>query len=637
MDSSGLLVDDQMLPSLDMSTDHSQKLIQSPQSFDKEDQSSHIDLVDPKSIDDVNLKSKEKQAGTNIVTLKPREKVSFRKNKFRSNPLLVHFDSLFGVGSWSRYLVLKTSSKISALKLENILLTKCPTQEMSFRMIRPNEWLIETTTQSQSETFLSLNDIEGIDVSVKRHDTLNSIQGTVVLPTVDDDDDAPSKLILMDSLNKRYNNIQDIEIYEVPNRKYPGNPLKIAKIKFEGQTLPQKIKILGQSREVRPFVPKPLQCRSCSKFGHTESRCRGTPVCAFCSSKDHPTKWNCGYAKCVNCGLDHHARSKDCTFYMYNTELKILVGRTGMSFKEAKLELRAKGFKDPASNPMYKSKLRNIIPPKTMEIYSNSMSNAKEEVNYHEPKRFKPTNKDQDEILSKNFFEILTTEVEVHQENEVDDNEIDQALSENNFKAQESRKEKRTYDKVSPVKNSANSNSSTRPKIQRNSKISNDMSETTLTKEILPSQTFSKTKEKEQNNNVSDISPSPIFPTKFKNTNKSVSSINHDKNCKCINCFQNEIDQCSPTSHNNLCGCHDCFIKEANSVKPLTKEKLINIIKSFIVNRKVDSDSQLELHCPDCMCTNHLNYYKKNKITILEKFLSKQNNKNEKSNTSTEN
>ena len=641
MDSSGPLVDDQMLPSLDMSMENTQNSIQSTQTFDK-DHLSHIEnLVEPESHDNdnVNLNSRAKHRSTNIATLKPHEKVSFKRNRFRSNPLLVHFDSLFRVGNWSRYLILKTSTKISAMKLENMLLSKCPTQEMSFRMIRPNEWLIETTTQSQSETFLSLNDMEGIEVSVKRHDTLNSIQGTVVLPTVDDDDDAPSKLILLDSLNKRYNNIQDLEIYEIPNRKYPGNPLKIAKIKFEGQTLPQKIKILGQSREVRPFVPKPLQCRSCCKFGHTESKCRGTPVCAFCSSKDHPTKWNCGSAKCVNCGLDHHARSKDCTFYMYNTELKILVSRTGMSFKEAKSELKVRGFKDPARNPMYKSTLRNIIPPKTMEIYNNSMPNAKEVVNCNEPKRFKPINKGYDEVVTKNFFEILSTEAEIHQENDVDDNEIDQTISENNFKVQESKQVKRTYDKVSPVKNSANSNSSTRPKIQRNSKISNKH-EITLTKEILPSQTFSKnpeTKNKENNDNIIDISPSPILPTKFKNTNRSVSPASHDKNCKCIKCFQNEIDKCSPTSHNSLCGCHECFINETNSVKPITKEKLINIIRSFIVNRKVDTDIQLELHCPDCMCTNHLIYYKKNKISILENFLSKQNNKTEKSTTSAEN
>ena len=118
--------------------------------------------------------------------------------------------------------------------------------------------------------------------------------------------------------------MQDIELYELPNKKYPNRSLRIARIKFEGQSLPQKIKIQGQNREVRPYIPKPLQCKSCSKFGHSESKCQSTPVCAFCSSLTHTTTWNCGTPKCANCGLEHHARSKECTFYMYNTEFNFI-------------------------------------------------------------------------------------------------------------------------------------------------------------------------------------------------------------------------------------------------------------------------------------------------------------------------
>ena len=262
-----------------------------------------------------------------VATLEPFlpepkfQRFNKRKPKYRPDPTLIHFDSLFGLDNWSRYLVLKTSEKISSAKLENILLSHCPTREMSFRLIKPNEWLIEATTKNQSEIFQTLNEIEGIEISIQKHDKLNSIQGTVVLPIIEDESEAPSKNLLLNSLQKRYDNVQDIEVFELPNRRNPDRALRIAKIKFEGHTLPQKIKIQGQNREVRPFIPKPLQCKSCSKFGHSATKCRGIPVCAFCSSTDHPTKWNCGSPKCSNCGLEHHARSKECTFYMYNTKL----------------------------------------------------------------------------------------------------------------------------------------------------------------------------------------------------------------------------------------------------------------------------------------------------------------------------
>ena len=461
---------------------------------------------------------------------------------------------------------------------------------MSFRLVRPNKWLIETTTQSQSEAFLSLNEVEGIEISVKRHDTLNSIQGTVVLPDVDDDDDdeVPSKLILMDSLNKRYNNVQAIEIYNIPNRKNPDNPLRIAKIKFEGQTLPQKIKILGQSREVRPFVPKPLQRKSCSKYGHSESKCRGIEVCAFCSSIHHSTKWNCGPAKCVNCGLDHHARSKDCTFYIFNTELKMLVSRTGMSYKEAKLELKARGFKDPARNPTYKSKLRNIVPqkPKSEYVQKNHESKIPKLLLQHE-------------IVSKNFFGVLsTTEVEIHQNKDAMEDDVDTELrSDSKNKVHETKQKKRTYDRLSSDKNSESQNISVRPKIQRNSQIyEEDIRNKTIKgknigKEILSSQS-SPSNFDSRIDNVNEISPSPILPTKFKGGTKTQPINNHDNKCKCNDCFENGDDTYSINSHNHLCGCHDCFMKETSSGKPITKVKLINIIRSFIC-RKIDTDEQL--------------------------------------------
>ena len=176
---------------------------------------------------------------SSIATLEPFQRNSKRRTKYRPNPTLIHFDSLFGLDNWSRYLVLKTSEKISSSKLENLLLSLCPTKEMSFRLMKPNEWLIEATTKNQSEIFQTLNNMEGIEVSVKKHDTLNSIQGTVILPKFDDENELPNKYLLLDSLKKRYDNVEDIEVYEISKRKYPSQSLKVAKIKFSGQSLPQ--------------------------------------------------------------------------------------------------------------------------------------------------------------------------------------------------------------------------------------------------------------------------------------------------------------------------------------------------------------------------------------------------------------
>ena len=335
---------------------------------------------------------------SNIATMKPYHPQRPRKTKFRPDATLIHFETLFGNESWPRYLIFKSETELTAAKLENILLTKCPTKEMSFRSTGNKEWLVETTTKIQSETYQSLENIDGIKVSVKRHDTLNSIEGTVILPPKNDGDGLPEETLLLKSLKLRYSNIENIKVYEIPSKRQNGSKLRIARIKFEGNILPTNIKIEGQKRELIPYVPKPLQCRNCSKYGHTHNKCRNPSKCAFCGSEDHKTTWNCGTPKCLNCGQNHHARSKICPFYIFNTELKLLVSRSGMSIQEAKLELKSKGFLDPARNPTYKEAAKRKPPsePKgvedknpaqSLETPNDIIKIGKDEVVVHVPVR----------------------------------------------------------------------------------------------------------------------------------------------------------------------------------------------------------------------------------------------------------
>ena len=205
----------------------------------------------PPNVDNCKDSESKIRPHSNITTMEPfrKEVKQSRRPRYRLDPTLVHFDHLFGAESWSRFLVLKTSMPVTAAKLEHVLLSTCASRDMSFRPINRNEWLIETTTKTQSEMYQSLNQISGIDVTVSKHDQLNSIQGTVVLPQILNDDGIPEKLTILGSLQKRYPNVQDIEIYEIKQRKDPTKKLRIAKIKFEGQELPQDIKIEGQKRK----------------------------------------------------------------------------------------------------------------------------------------------------------------------------------------------------------------------------------------------------------------------------------------------------------------------------------------------------------------------------------------------------
>ena len=121
---------------------------------------------------------------------------------------------------------------------------------------------------------------------------LNSVEGTIVLSPTYEEDGTPRNQEIEENLWDRGYDVRKVEVYEIPIRKF-NKKIKIAKITFEGLTLPRNVKIEGMNKEVRPYVPKSLQCNECSRFGHLTKYCRNEEVCAFCSSDSHKTKWNC--------------------------------------------------------------------------------------------------------------------------------------------------------------------------------------------------------------------------------------------------------------------------------------------------------------------------------------------------------
>ena len=132
-------------------------------------------------------KSNVKNNGSSLATLEPFVYERRKRRTYKPHPTLSHFDSLFGAENWSCFLVIKSEDKIPSGILENRLLNACPSADLSFRLKRPNEWLVETTTKNQSQSILYIKEMEGIKVDVSRDDSLNHIQGTVVLPNMQEE------------------------------------------------------------------------------------------------------------------------------------------------------------------------------------------------------------------------------------------------------------------------------------------------------------------------------------------------------------------------------------------------------------------------------------------------------------------
>ncbi|KAM7293913.1 nucleolar GTP-binding protein 2 [Ixodes scapularis] len=101
-------------------------------------------------------------------------------------------------------------------------------------------------------------------------------------------------------------------------------------------TLPQAVKAGYLHCRVRPYVPNPLRCFKCQRFGHGSRSCRGSDTCARCSSKEHLADHCENEPKCTNCEGKHAAYSRSCSLWKQEKEILTLKVQENIPYHEAK-------------------------------------------------------------------------------------------------------------------------------------------------------------------------------------------------------------------------------------------------------------------------------------------------------------
>ena len=106
-------------------------------------------------------------------------------------------------------------------------------------------------------------------------------------------------------------------------------------ITFQKAIIPKGLKVGFLKVPVGIYVPNPLQCYTCFKFGHHESIYNSgadNKLCRRCSEPRTTTTWTCMHAspcvddcqrklKCVSCGGEHMATSRSCPVWQREKEI----------------------------------------------------------------------------------------------------------------------------------------------------------------------------------------------------------------------------------------------------------------------------------------------------------------------------
>ena len=105
---------------------------------------------------------------------------------------------------------------------------------------------------------------------------------------------------------------------------------------FNKPELPKSIKAGFLSLPITPYIPNPLRCFHCQRFGHSKTVCKGKALCARCGLDDHDGTLCTSPPSCANCKGAHTAFSRECPLWKKEKQVQQVKCEKNISYPEAR-------------------------------------------------------------------------------------------------------------------------------------------------------------------------------------------------------------------------------------------------------------------------------------------------------------
>ena len=224
----------------------------------------------------------------------------------------------------------------------------------SVKPLRSGDLLIEVYRRPQAENLLGTISFGGIGVSVKPHSSLNCSKGVIRCPALRNDTDADILAYFQEEM------VPVSEVRRISTRKQGKLiPTHTFIITFTTPILPPTVIIGYQRYSVTVYIPNPLRCRNCQRYGHHERGCRRNAVCQFCCREGHTERDDCDIAglRCANCEGEHAASSRDCPAWAREREVLRVKYTRGVSFPEARRLVESADIAGPTYSQVTRSRV----------------------------------------------------------------------------------------------------------------------------------------------------------------------------------------------------------------------------------------------------------------------------------------
>lgn len=106
-------------------------------------------------------------------------------------------------------------------------------------------------------------------------------------------------------------------------------------LEFKGEVLPKLVMTGFMRYNVRAYIPPPLRCYKCQKYGHIAAYCKGKHAKGAGGEHEYSKCGPGAQLKCSNCGEAHSVSYRECEVRKRAKEIQQMRVENRMSYAEA--------------------------------------------------------------------------------------------------------------------------------------------------------------------------------------------------------------------------------------------------------------------------------------------------------------
>jgi hypothetical protein len=238
------------------------------------------------------------------------------------------------VRNFPRFLVIESSDENNPLsKLSPFAIHKgiegILGSTKSIKRLRSGHILIEVDKATRANNLLKLKELVHVPVVVSPHRSLNTKKGVIRCPDIKDCSDDE---ILQGLAPQHASALYRVTITK-DGIKCPTGTFFLT---FDTPNLPNFVKVGYLRVKVEAYIPNPIRCFKCQRYGHFKTNCNRSEACEKCGKEDHNSTDCQGAAFCINCDGSHPANSRTCPKWVQEKNIQKLKVMNNITFNEAR-------------------------------------------------------------------------------------------------------------------------------------------------------------------------------------------------------------------------------------------------------------------------------------------------------------